>query len=101
MCNIIFYKFLENNTQETEHEQVMATTRLGISESEKEFNVSESEIVERHVFSLWLPSHEICNNEMPDALSNQRSMEDYHGIKPNVKKQTNVNPWKFNTLKVM
>ncbi|CAB3991294.1 Hypothetical predicted protein [Paramuricea clavata] len=91
--------YYENNTQETEHEQVMATTRLGISESEKEFNVSESEIVERHVFSLWLPSHETCNNEMPDALSNQDSMEDYHGIKPNVKKQTNVNPWKFNTLK--
>jgi hypothetical protein len=57
----------------------MATTTLGISESEKEFNRSESEIVDQPVFPVLLPSHETCNNEMPDALSNQNSMEDYYG----------------------
>ena len=63
--------------------------------------IGQSEMVNVRVSHLWSQPQDTCSSEIPDAQPDPLSMEEYHGIKPKVSKERFVNPWKFNTLKVM
>ena len=82
--------------------QVLETTT--VSEQQQGSSVQQADLNEMgnvRVSHLWSQPQDTSSSEIPDAQPDRQLMEEYHGIKPKVTQQKFVNPWKFNTLKVM